>query len=111
MCHLILLLPLVTLPIFWLLPLSQAIPIYAVGLVLAGWVYAYAIKAMRLPLVSEDAQLQGAIGRVVAIQRPGRCRVELAGESWSAECAEVVQEGDAVCVKDRDGLTLHVAKV
>jgi len=73
MCHLILLLPVIALPIFWLLPASQSVPAYAVVVAVSGWVYWYAIKAMRLPLESEDARLTNVIRHFLSeVDCPGR---------------------------------------
>lgn len=110
MCHLILLLPIIALPVFWLLPASQAVPIYAVVVLVSGWVYWYAIKAMRLPQVSDDARFTHTVGTVVEIEPRHRCRVEILGEHWLADSPEQLQEGDVVRVTGRDGLLLHVEK-
>ena len=47
MCHLILVMPVVALPVLWLLPPSEGLPLYLVVLVVAGAVYWLAFKAMR----------------------------------------------------------------
>lgn len=109
MCHLVLLLPVVALPIFWLLPPSQSIPIYAAVLLLAVGVYACAIKAMRMPL-AQEARLTSAVGKVTAIESRGGYRVEILGESWEADSLKPLQQGDRVRVTGRDGLTLRVEK-
>jgi len=111
MCHLILLLPVVALPLFWLAPPSLSIPVYAAVVVVSGWVYAYAIKAMRLPLQSEDERLRQDVGTVSAVEPRGQCRIEILGESWQASCPDSVQQGDLVKVTGRDGLTLRVDKI
>jgi membrane protein implicated in regulation of membrane protease activity len=111
MCHLLLLLPLALLPVFWLLPPSLSIPIYVAASVLAVWVYAYAIKAMRLPLAGEEAEIMQAVGTVVTVSSRGECRVELLGESWRATSSDVLKPGDRVRVRQRDGLVLQVEKL
>lgn len=110
MCHLILLLPVLALPVFWLLPASQSIPIYALVVLVSGWIYWYAIKAMRLPLESEDAQMMRATGRVVGADSHGRYRIEILGEYWLATSSGHLQEGDLVSITGRDGLILLVEK-
>jgi len=111
MCHLILLLPIVALPVFWLLPPTLSVPIYSVVVLVAGWVYWYAVKAMRLPLVSDDVRLTHAVGTVVGVQSPRRCRIKVLGEYWLADSSEHLQKGDDVRITGRDGLTLHVEKL
>lgn len=46
MCHLILLLPLIALPVFWVWPLSWAVPAYALALLISGSIYCCAMAAM-----------------------------------------------------------------
>jgi membrane protein implicated in regulation of membrane protease activity len=111
MCHLILLLPIVALPVFWMLPPTLSVPIYSVVVLVSGWVYWYAVKAMRLPLVSEDVQLTRAVGTVVGRQSHRLWRIEILGECWLADSPERLQEGDQVKITGRDGLTLHVRKL
>jgi len=111
MCHLILLLPLIALPVFWLLPPSLSVPIYSVVLLVAGWIYWYAIKALRLPLVSDDARLDRGVGTVIDVESPKCCHVEVLGEHWLADSAGQLREGDHVRITGRDGLTLHVEKL
>jgi hypothetical protein len=48
MCHLILLLPFLALPVFWLLPLFPAVTLYAGVVVLSVLVYDYSIKGLHL---------------------------------------------------------------
>lgn len=110
MCHLVLLLPIVALPIFWLMPPALSIPIYAAVLLVAAGVYTCAIKAMRMPL-AQEAQLTSAVGRVTAIGSHGSYRVEILGESWEADSLRPLRQGDRVRVTGRDGLMLRVEKV
>jgi hypothetical protein len=49
MCHLILMIPLLVLPIFWLWPLSLAVPVYTVILLLSLGFYNMIFRAMRRP--------------------------------------------------------------
>lgn len=110
MCHLLLLLPLVALPVFWLLPVYWSVPVYAVIVVIAGCTYGLAVKAMRLPLESDDEQLRRRIGTVASVQPRGRCRIDIVGELWNGRCPEPLRPGDKVRVTGRDGLTLQVER-
>jgi len=58
MCHVILLLLFFGLPVFWLRPLSMALPVYLLILLLSAWVYYYTIAAMCRD-VTEGAGLHG----------------------------------------------------
>ena len=57
MCHLILLLPLLALPLFWLTPLSIALPAYVAVLALSGGIYLLAVRAMHRPDYSSERAL------------------------------------------------------
>jgi membrane protein implicated in regulation of membrane protease activity len=110
MCHLILVLPLLALPVFWLLPFGAAMPLYAVTLALTAGVYVLAVKAMRKPVCTGTETLLHAVGTVRAIE--GRLiRVWVGSELWSAKAgAEGVAVGDVVEVIGFEGLTLRVRK-
>jgi len=49
MCHIILMMPILALPLFWVLPLSIAAPVYGVILLLSSWLYYFTMQAMRRP--------------------------------------------------------------
>ena len=63
MCHLFFALPLLALPVFWLSPLSVALPLYGVGVSLLA--YAYAWKAWRMPRMNGLDAMLGMQGKVV----------------------------------------------
>jgi membrane-bound ClpP family serine protease len=111
MCHLILALPFVALPVLWLLPAGEGIAVYAVALAVTGAVYWLAVKAMRTPVQIGTETLLHAVGTVRAVDgRKGA--IWVASELWSAEFAEGVPAvGDAVEVVGIDGLRLVVRKV
>ena len=107
MCHLLLLLPLVALPVFWLLPWTVAVPTYAAVVAFSGWLYWLAWRAMRRPVVTGQEQLIGSTGEVLkAGSQPLQVRV--GGETWDAVCTDRVHKGDQIQVLAIDGLTLHV---
>ncbi|MEA3274090.1 MAG: NfeD family protein [Pseudomonadota bacterium] len=110
MCHLVLLLPLIGLPVFWLWPLSVALPVYLVILLLSAWVYYYAIVAMRKKVTVGPETLPHSRGEVVGADAGGFC-VRVQSELWSASSREALKPGDAIEVVDVDGLTLRVTKV
>jgi len=66
MCHLILFLPVLALPLFWLVPLSVAIPVYSAILVVWGWMYYFVIRVMRRPVVSGTEALLHEWAEVVS---------------------------------------------
>lgn len=108
MCHLVLLLPVLALPLFWWLPPLEALPAYAVVLILSGWIYYYIMAALRRPVqIGPERLLQQ--GGIVEFTTPS-LRVRVDGDSWSAESRETLAAGDAVVVEAVEGLKLVVRK-
>ena len=111
MCHLLLALPLLALPVLWLLPFNVAVPLYVVVVALSIVVYILAMKAMRMPVSTGAEALLHAFGTVRSAE--GRkATVWIQSELWSAESgSETLVEGDQVEVVAMDGLTLKVRKL
>ncbi|MEJ2346017.1 MAG: NfeD family protein [Gammaproteobacteria bacterium] len=84
MCHLILLLPVLALPVFWWLPLTLAGPVYAAVCGLSAWIYYYVIRAMRRPVETGSEELLHSTGEVISVDGR-RLRVRIHGEVWAAE--------------------------
>ena len=108
MCHLILLLPIIGLPMLWLLPLTIGVPLYRLVLILTFGVYVMVFRTMRRPVTAGPEALIHAIGEVRSVDRD-RVQVSVLSEQWAATCSEsVLAVGDIVQVIGRDGLTLQV---
>lgn len=110
MCHLILLLPLITLPIFWMLPLVPALLIYAVVLALSWWTYWYVMQSMRRPVETGSEEMLHAVGRVLEA-RGGWAQVRVHSESWSAVSTDRLHPGDGIEVIGIEGLGLRVQRL
>ncbi|HSD53997.1 MAG TPA: NfeD family protein [Burkholderiales bacterium] len=111
MCHFLLLLPVVALPVWWLLPLGEAAAVYAVVLVATAVMFGLAVKAMRAPVITGAAPLRGATGTVRRAEGR-RGAVWVASELWSATSADgPLAVGDEIEVVGIDGLTLQVRKL
>lgn len=106
MCHLILMLPVVALPVFWLLPLTVAAPVYGTASALAGVVYYFAWETGRRPVAIGRERLVGMTARV--LETEPSLRVELDGETWRALSPETLAAGDVVHIHAVRDLTLHV---
>ena len=109
MCHLILMLPVLGLPVFWLWPLWEAVPVYGGILVLSILVYVYVIRAMRHPVETGAEQILHSIGKVVEVGAKDT-HVRVHSEIWQAVSAEKLKPGDAVEIIGIDGLKLRVRK-
>jgi membrane protein implicated in regulation of membrane protease activity len=110
MCHLLLLLPLLALPLFWLVPLSIAVPAYAAVLILSGGTYFLAIRAMHRPVQNGVEALLHSRGEVLA-KNGNLFRVRLGGELWNAESKENLHCGDSVEVEAVEELRLRVHRI
>jgi len=84
MCHLLLLLPVLALPVFWLWPLGVALPVYATAAAVSVAVYVLALKVWKAPLVNGTQALIGATGRVVRVGARD-VTLQLGGELWTAD--------------------------
>lgn len=109
MCHLILLLPLIALPVFWVWPLSWAVPTYALALLISGSTYYYAMAAMHRDISAGRESLAQARGKVVA-RSGAKLSVRVQGELWAASSDQDLNPGDAVEVIRVTGLTLKVQR-
>lgn len=110
MCHLVLAIPLLALPVFWLLHPAAAIAIYGAALATSAGVYVLAVKAMRKPVCTGREDLLHATGMVREV-RGKALMVWVKSELWSAEDGdEAMAVGDTVEVLGVDGLILHVRK-
>jgi membrane protein implicated in regulation of membrane protease activity len=110
MCHLILLLPLLAIPLFWLVPMSIAVPVYIAVLVLSGGIYYLAIRAMQRPVQTGREVLLHSRGEVLA--REGtRFRVRIRSEEWNAESKDNLRPGDCVEVVSVEELILRVRRI
>lgn len=107
MCHLILFMPLFTLPVFWLLPLTAALPIYGAVTAVSLWIYYYAWRVSRVRSVCGREGLLGARG-VVTNAGSKMVRVRVNSEDWGAESPDPLQAGDRVEVVAVQGLRLRV---
>jgi len=107
MCHLIFLAPVLALPVFWLLPLSLAVPIYLVVVGMTALVLWPVVSAMRQPVRSGAEGMIGARGETVTALNPtGLVRCQ--GEVWSASADEAVAPGERVWVTDVYRLKVRV---
>ena len=110
MCHLLLLMPVLALPVFWLWPLAVAAPLYAAVVVLSGALYVFVMRAMRRSVHTGKESILHATGSVIS--QPGEpLAVRVEGERWGARSNEEIQPGAAVRVVAMEGLTLYVEPI
>ncbi len=93
MCHLILMMPVLGLPVFWLWPMAVAAPVYTVIIVLSALLYFFTLRAMRRPVLTGSEELLQSIGEVVEV-RDRLARVRVHSEIWNAESSNELRKGD-----------------
>jgi membrane-bound serine protease (ClpP class) len=109
MCHLIFFAPVLALPVFWLLPMSFALPIYGVVLGATALVAWPVVVAWRRPQITGAEGMAGARGEALTELNPhGLIRCQ--GEVWSATAQEPIPAGERVRVIAVDRLQVRVAR-
>ena len=111
MCHLVLLMPVIALPIFWLMPPAYAVPIYAVIAFLSGLVYWLITRAMRNPVATGTESIIGTSAEVISASNlPGSSKylVQAGGEIWTASSADNLRPGETVNIAAVDGIKLVI---
>ena len=114
MCHLILLMPLFGLPLFWLLPLGYALPINVVIWLTSAFLYWLITRAMKRPLQDGFQSLIGTEAEVVsrlASDHSAQYLVRAQGELWSAYSTDKLQLGEQVNIVAVKGIGVVVERV
>lgn len=109
MCHIILVLPIVALPIFWLTPLPFASAAYTVVVGFSAWVYYRLMRGLHQPVITGQEGLLHATGEVVRGE-DRHILVRILGEIWQAQSNELLIPGDSVEVTGVQGLQLSVRR-
>lgn len=109
MCHLILFAPVLALPLFWLLPMNLALPIYGLLLGLTALVAWPTLVAMRRrPLTGIEGMIGARAEALTELNPHGLIRCQ--GEVWSATADEPVLGGEPVRIVAVDRLHVRVAR-
>ena len=115
-CHAVLLLPLLGLPLFWLLPLGYALPINIATWLATPFLYRLIMRAMRKPLADGFRSLVGTQGEVVSKSETGHAaqylvRAQGEGELWSAYSTDALDIGEWVNIVAVKGIGVVVKRV
>lgn len=111
MCHLILLMPVMALPIFWLVPLNWALPVYIVIALISGLIYWMITRSMKKPIATGSESLINTSAEVISRLSPDnhtKYLVRADGEYWTARSATRLQPGEQVNITAVDGIRLIV---
>ena len=91
--------PVLGLPIFWLIPLNFAIPSYIVIVLISILLYWLIARAMRKPLQDGFQSLIGTEAKVISKMtsvHSAQYLVRSQGELWSAYATDTLQPGEQV---------------
>jgi membrane protein implicated in regulation of membrane protease activity len=109
MCHVILFaVPFLALPVFWILPLPQAIAVYGTVLFVSTFLFWKIIQALMARVITGKEALLGAHGKVLEARGENSAKVEIGNEIWNAESIHPLPIGESVVVKEVNGLELIV---
>ncbi len=114
-CHAVLLLPLMGLPLFWLLPLGYALPINIATWLAAPFLYRMIRRAMRKPIQDSFQSLIGTEAEVVSKSETGRSASYLVrskgeGELWSAYSTDALDIGEWVKIVAVKGIGVVIER-
>ena len=104
---LLMLLPIIAIPVFWLLPLGLAIPIYVFALLLSGAMF----WLMRRPAVTGEGSLIGKDADVVSQSSQGissRYIVRAEDRLWTAQSRDTLQPGETATIVAVEGNKLII---
>ena len=99
MCHLILMMPLLALPVFWLMPLGYSVPSYIAVVLVSAILYWVITRAMKQPIQDDFRSLVGNQAEIVSCldsNHLAQYLVRSRGELWSAHSKDTFQTGDLV---------------
>lgn len=108
----LMLLPLLALPVFWFLPLSWAILIYVVCVLVSASMFWLMRRSKRRPAVTGAESLMQKEAEVVSKSTAGKhlYMVRVGGELWTAKSRDSVQPGETVTIVAVDGNRLTVER-
>jgi membrane protein implicated in regulation of membrane protease activity len=104
--------PILAIPVFWLLPLGQAIIVYVIALTLSGsmfWVMRgnrhRPVKTGKESLIGRDVEITARTNGT----RP-RYTIRIEGELWTARSNDVLKTGEEVTITASEDNTLIVSR-
>ncbi len=115
MCHLLLMMPVLALPVFWLTPLELAVPGYLFVLMLSVLLYLQVTGAMRRPVKDGFQSMVGTGAEVASrLEFSGGLRkylVRSQGELWTAWSGDELQPGEEANVVETRGVGVLIERV
>ncbi|MDV2503489.1 MAG: NfeD family protein [bacterium] len=109
MCHLILMMPLLGIGLFYVLPMAWALPLYGVVLVVSAILYGLIYRAHRQPVASgKESMLGREVVAVGGFEIQGWVRYQ--NVLWKVRSQEPLAAGDRATIVGMHGMTLLVQR-
>jgi membrane protein implicated in regulation of membrane protease activity len=104
--------PILALPVFWLLPIGQAVIVYSVALALSGWMFWLMRGNRHRPVKTGKESLVGREAKITSRSNGTRPSYTLMieGEIWTARSREALKTGERVVITGSEGNTLIVSR-
>ena len=109
MCHVILLLPIIALPLFWFLSWEEALILYTTICLLAAVCYWLLWGDMRRPAATGIEGMMGGTGTIFRCGE-GETKVYYRGEIWDAVCKDAMSLGERVEIVGLDRMKIIVRR-
>lgn len=106
-------LPIIVIPVFWLLPLGHAIPLYLVSVLLSASMFWLMHRNHKIPVTTGSEGLIDRDAEVISKSTLGVRTVYFVrtrGELWIARCDDIVEVGEIVRIVAIGGNTLTVKR-
>lgn len=106
-------LPLLAIPVFWFLPLGDAIGIYIVCLLLSASMHWIMHTSMKRPAATGRESLVGEEVKVITKSSTDKIspyQVRIEGELWSADSPDSLEKGETVVITAYQGNRLKVER-
>jgi membrane protein implicated in regulation of membrane protease activity len=110
---LLMVLPIIAIPAFWLLPPGRAIALYIVSILLSAPMYWIMHLNHKLPVATGSEALINRDAEVISRSNLGLKTiyfVQVRGELWAACCDNTVEIGDIVRIVAVEGNTLTIKR-
>jgi membrane protein implicated in regulation of membrane protease activity len=100
--------PILAIPVFWLLPLDQAIIVYMVALALCGSMFWVMRGNRHRPIKTGKESLIGRNAEITARTNGTQPKymIKIEGELWTARSSDALKTGEKVIITASEGNTL-----
>jgi membrane protein implicated in regulation of membrane protease activity len=104
--------PILAIPVFWLLPLGQAVIVYVIALALSGSMFWLMRGNRHRPVKTGKESLIGRDAEITSRSNGTRPRytIRIEGELWTTRSRDALKTGEQVIITASEGNTLVVSR-